>query len=102
MRGRRPHDLCELFRPFLDRRPRVAVARKIAQADHVPTTFVASANCGLYCGADVDFVDIDARSWNIDVAALAHKLEAAERAGRLPKVLVPVHLCGQPTEQEAS
>jgi UDP-4-amino-4,6-dideoxy-N-acetyl-beta-L-altrosamine transaminase len=67
----------------------------------VPTTFVASANCGRYCGADVDFVDIDARSWNIDVGALADKLARAEREGRLPKVLVPVHLCGQPTEQEA-
>lgn len=66
----------------------------------VPTTFVASANCGRYCGAEVDFVDIDARSWNIDVAALADKLARAEREGRLPKVLVPVHLCGQPTEQE--
>ena len=67
----------------------------------VPTTFVASANCGRYCGAEVDFVDIDDASWNLSVPALADKLQAARRAGRLPKVLVPVHLTGQPTEQEA-
>jgi UDP-4-amino-4,6-dideoxy-N-acetyl-beta-L-altrosamine transaminase len=67
----------------------------------VPTTFVASANCARYCGADVDFVDIDPQSWNISVPALADKLAAAKRAGRLPKVVVPVHLTGQPTEQEA-
>ena len=67
----------------------------------VPTTFVASANCGRYCGAEVDFVDIDEATWNLSVPALADKLQAARRAGRLPKVLVPVHLTGQPTEQEA-
>jgi UDP-4-amino-4,6-dideoxy-N-acetyl-beta-L-altrosamine transaminase len=67
----------------------------------VPTTFVASANCGRYCGAEVDFVDIDEHSWNLSVPALADKLQAARRAGRLPKVLVPVLLTGQPTEQEA-
>jgi UDP-4-amino-4,6-dideoxy-N-acetyl-beta-L-altrosamine transaminase len=67
----------------------------------VPTTFVASANCARYCRADVDFVDIDPQSWNISVPALADKLAAAKRAGRLPKVVVPVHLTGQPTEQEA-
>ena len=67
----------------------------------VPTTFVASANCGRYCGAEVDFVDIDGDSWNLSVPALADKLHAARRAGRLPKLLVPVHLTGQPTEQEA-
>jgi UDP-4-amino-4,6-dideoxy-N-acetyl-beta-L-altrosamine transaminase len=67
----------------------------------VPTTFVASANCGRYCGAEVDFVDIDPTSWNLSVPALADKLAQARRAGRLPKVLVPVHLTGQPTEQEA-
>ena len=67
----------------------------------VPTTFVASANCARYCGADVDFVDIDPVSWTMSVEALAAKLQAAKRAGRLPKVVVPVHLTGQPTEQEA-
>lgn len=66
----------------------------------VPNTFVASANCGRYCGADVDFVDIDPVSWNISVPALHEKLLAARRQGRLPKVLVAVHFAGQPTEQE--
>jgi UDP-4-amino-4,6-dideoxy-N-acetyl-beta-L-altrosamine transaminase len=66
----------------------------------VPNTFVASANCGRYCGADVDFVDIDPRTWNISVPALQAKLERAKGAGRLPKVLVPVHFSGQPTDQE--
>jgi UDP-4-amino-4,6-dideoxy-N-acetyl-beta-L-altrosamine transaminase len=67
----------------------------------VPNTFVASANCGRYCGADVDFVDIDRDTWNISVAALREKLLNAGRQGRLPKILVPVHFGGQPTEQEA-
>src|SRR5690348_14361086 len=67
----------------------------------VPNTFVASANCARYCGAEVDFVDIDPITWNLSVPALRDKLIRAERAGRLPKVVVPVHLCGQPTEQEA-
>lgn len=66
-----------------------------------PITFVASANCGLYCGADVDFVDIDARTYNICPEALARKLELAERQGRLPKVVVPVHLCGQSCDMQA-
>ena len=66
----------------------------------VPTTFVASANCALYCGASVDFVDIDPRTWNMSVAALEAKLVAAEAAGTLPKVVIPVHLCGQPCELE--
>lgn len=59
-----------------------------------PITFVASANCARYVGADVDFVDIDSRTLNMSVDALAHKLEAAERSGRLPDVVVPVHFCG--------
>jgi UDP-4-amino-4,6-dideoxy-N-acetyl-beta-L-altrosamine transaminase len=67
----------------------------------VPNTFVASANCGRYCGADVDFVDIDSSTWNLSVSALRQKLEAARRTGCLPKVVVPVHFAGQPTEQEA-
>lgn len=60
-----------------------------------PVTFVASANCALYCGAIVDFVDIDPVTYNISVSQLARKLEAADLAGALPKVLIPVHLCGQ-------
>jgi len=66
-----------------------------------PITFVASANCGLYCGADVDFVDIDPRTYNLCPQALARKLEQAEREGRLPKVVVAVHLCGQPCDMQA-
>lgn len=59
-----------------------------------PVTFVASANCALYCGADVDFVDIDPVTFNMCPQALAVKLEQAARENRLPKVIVPVHLCG--------
>ena len=60
-----------------------------------PNTFVASANCGRYCGAEVDFVDIDPRTYNLSVEALATKLSEAERTGRLPKIVVPVHFAGQ-------
>lgn len=66
-----------------------------------PVTFVASANCALYCGADVDFVDIDPRSYNMSVAKLEEKLRAAKAAGRLPNAVIPVHLCGQPCEMAA-
>lgn len=66
-----------------------------------PVTFVASANCGLYCGAQVDFVDIDPRTYNLCPVALERKLQQAEREGRLPKVVVPVHLCGQPCDMKA-
>lgn len=66
-----------------------------------PTTFVASANCALYCGADVDFVDIDPQTWNMSPDALAEKLARAKAAGRLPKVLVAVHLCGEPCDMAA-
>lgn len=66
-----------------------------------PVTFVASANCGLYCGAQVDFVDIDPLTYNLCAKALEAKLLAAERAGKLPKVLVAVHLCGQPCDMAA-
>lgn len=59
-----------------------------------PITFVASANCGRYCGANVDFVDIDAATGLMSVPALEFKLEEARKSGTLPKVLVPVHLCG--------
>ncbi|MFI3119763.1 MAG: UDP-4-amino-4,6-dideoxy-N-acetyl-beta-L-altrosamine transaminase [Methylococcaceae bacterium] len=63
-----------------------------------PITFVASANCALYCGARIDFVDIDPRSYNLSVERLAEKLAQAEKAGLLPKVVIPVHLCGQPCD----
>lgn len=65
-----------------------------------PVTFVASANCGLYCGAKVDFVDIDPRTYNLCPDALERKLEQAREQDRLPKVVVPVHLCGQPCDME--
>ncbi|MDI3515232.1 MAG: hypothetical protein PWP40_2461 [Rhodocyclaceae bacterium] len=66
-----------------------------------PITFVASANCGLYCGAQVDFVDIDPRTYNLCPQALERKLVAAQAAGCLPKVVVAVHLCGQPCDMAA-
>jgi UDP-4-amino-4,6-dideoxy-N-acetyl-beta-L-altrosamine transaminase len=66
-----------------------------------PITFVASANCGLYCGARVDFVDIDPRTYNISIECLEEKLVQAEIEGTLPKVVVPVHLCGQPCDMQA-
>ncbi|MDQ3000965.1 MAG: UDP-4-amino-4,6-dideoxy-N-acetyl-beta-L-altrosamine transaminase, partial [Fibrobacterota bacterium] len=65
-----------------------------------PNTFVASANCGLYCGAKVDFVDIDPITLNMDPAALEAKLKDAERAGCLPKVVIPVHFSGLPCDME--
>ena len=65
-----------------------------------PITFVASANCAAYCGANVDFVDIDSRTYNMDVNALEEKLVLAEKAGKLPKVVIPVHMCGQSCEME--
>jgi dTDP-4-amino-4,6-dideoxygalactose transaminase len=64
-------------------------------------TFVASANCALYCGASVDFVDINPRTYNMSVEQLAEKLLQAEKKGNLPKVVIPVHLCGQPCDMEA-
>lgn len=66
-----------------------------------PITFVASANCGLYCGADIDFVDIDSRTYNLCPIELGKKLDSAKKANRLPKVLVVVHLCGQPCDMQA-
>lgn len=66
-----------------------------------PNTFVASANCGLYCGATVDFVDIDPRTYNMSVDRLEEKLEQAAREGRLPKVVIPVHFAGQSCDMAA-
>ncbi len=66
-----------------------------------PITFVASANCALYCGAVVDFVDIDPSTYNLSVECLAEKLAIAEKRGSLPKVLIPVHLCGQSCDMES-
>lgn len=80
------------------------MALGVGQGDLVWTssiTFVASANCALYCGADVDFVDIDPTTYNMSVGALLAKLEQADRNGRLPKVVIPVHLAGQSCEMAA-
>jgi len=66
-----------------------------------PNTFVASANCARYCGADVDFVDIDTQTLNMSVDALQLKLEYAEKIGKLPKVLIPVHFSGLPCDMKA-
>lgn len=61
-----------------------------------PVSFVASANCGLYCGAKIDFVDIDPDTYNLSLSCLEKKLEQASQEGTLPKILVAVHLTGQP------
>jgi UDP-4-amino-4,6-dideoxy-N-acetyl-beta-L-altrosamine transaminase len=66
-----------------------------------PNTFVASANCALYCGAKVDFVDIDPRTYNMSVERLKEKLEKAEQGGQLPKIVIPVHFAGQPCDMQA-
>jgi UDP-4-amino-4,6-dideoxy-N-acetyl-beta-L-altrosamine transaminase len=66
-----------------------------------PITFVASANCGLYCGAKVDFVDIDPITYNLCPKALKKKLIQAEKLGKLPKIVIPVHLCGQPCDMKS-
>lgn len=66
-----------------------------------PISFVASANCALYCGATVDFVDIDPHTYNMSTTSLQKKLEQAELVGRLPKVVIPVHLAGQPCKMES-
>lgn len=65
-----------------------------------PITFVATANCARYCGAQVDFVDVDPRTYNMCAGALAKKLAEAEKAGRLPKILAPVHFAGQSCDME--
>ena len=66
-----------------------------------PNTFVASANCARYCGADVDFVDIDPRTYNLCAEKLADKLVLAEKNGKLPKVVIPVHFAGQSCDMDA-
>lgn len=66
-----------------------------------PITFTASANCALYCGAQIDFVDIEPRTFNLSAPALSEKLAQAEKTGHLPKVVIPVHMCGQSCDMEA-
>lgn len=66
-----------------------------------PNTFVASANCAIYCGAKIDFVDIDPKTYNISIDALADKLKYAATVGRLPKVVIPVHFAGQSADMSS-
>lgn len=66
-----------------------------------PISFVASANCALYCGAVVDFVDIDADTFNMSVAALSDKLASARHAGTLPDIVIPVHMAGRSCDMQA-
>jgi UDP-4-amino-4,6-dideoxy-N-acetyl-beta-L-altrosamine transaminase len=65
-----------------------------------PITFVASANCARYCGAEVDFVDIDPETFNLCADALERKLTVARADGRLPKIIVAIHMCGQSPDME--
>ena len=65
-----------------------------------PNTFVASSNCGLYCGANIDFVDIEPKTYNMCIDALSAKLIEAEKKGKLPKIVIPVHFGGQPCDME--
>ena len=65
-----------------------------------PITFVASANCARYCGSDVDFVDIDEKTYNMSADRLEEKLRKAKAAGRLPKMVIPVHLAGQSCDMQ--
>ncbi len=80
------------------------LALEVGSGDRVwtsPITFVASANCALYCGAKVDFIDIDARSYNLSVERLTDKLVEAKANGTLPKVVIPVHYAGQSCDMAA-
>jgi UDP-4-amino-4,6-dideoxy-N-acetyl-beta-L-altrosamine transaminase len=79
------------------------MALDVGPGDNVwttPISFVASANCARYCGANVDFVDIDPLTYNMSLDALTAKLAKAEVNGLLPKVVIPVHLCGQSCDME--
>ena len=66
-----------------------------------PISFVASANCAMYCGANIAFVDIDAKTYNMCPQKLEQKLIQARKDGALPKVVIPVHLCGQSCDMQA-
>lgn len=79
------------------------LALGVKEGDYVwtsPISFVASANCALYCGAKIDFVDIDSQTYNLSIDKLKQKLELASRNGSLPKVVIPVHLCGQSADMK--
>jgi UDP-4-amino-4,6-dideoxy-N-acetyl-beta-L-altrosamine transaminase len=80
------------------------IALDVGVGDEVWTsaiTFVASANCALYCGATVDFIDIDPDSYNISIQSLSSKLDAAKKKNKLPKVIIPVHFAGQSCDMSA-
>jgi UDP-4-amino-4,6-dideoxy-N-acetyl-beta-L-altrosamine transaminase len=80
------------------------LALGVSEGDWVwtsPVTFVASANCALYCGAKVDFVDIEPKTYNMCPQKLEEKLKKARKDNKLPKVVIPVHLCGQPCDMTA-
>lgn len=77
------------------------LALGVSQNDRVwtsPNSFVASSNCALYCGAKIDFVDIDPVTYNISISALKKKLSQAKKINKLPKVVIPVHFAGQPCD----
>ncbi|WP_020406917.1 UDP-4-amino-4,6-dideoxy-N-acetyl-beta-L-altrosamine transaminase [Hahella ganghwensis] len=79
------------------------LALDVGPGDYVwtsPISFVASSNCALYCGASVDFVDVEPDTGNMSVAALKARLEDAEVSGKLPKVVIPVHFAGQPCDMK--
>lgn len=80
------------------------MALDVAVGDEVWTsaiTFVASANCALYCGATVDFIDIEPGTYNISIASLTSKLDCAKKKNKLPKVIIPVHFAGQSCDMKA-
>jgi len=77
------------------------LALELGKGDYLwtsPNSFVASANCGLYCGAKVDFIDIDLDTYNLSVTALEKKLIQAKQDNKLPKIIIPVHFAGQPCD----
>lgn len=83
---------------------RAGLALQVGPGDWVwtsPNSFVAGANCALYCGAQVDFVDIDPRTLNLCPIQLASKLAQAQQSGRLPKVVIAVHFAGQSCDMQA-
>ena len=65
-----------------------------------PNSFVASSNAALYCGAKIDFIDIDSNTYNLDINVLKTKLEEAETKNQLPKIIMPVHFAGQSCEMK--
>ena len=80
------------------------LALGVGKGDYVwtsPNTFAASANCALYCNANIDFIDIDPQTYNISIDCLKNKLEQAAKINKLPKVVIPVHFAGQSCEMKA-